>query len=114
MAGQADGTTDPKTPIPGVEKSSFDSQQLIEQTILDLTQNDNLLLDRCNECDKVQHTHHSREGCFEKVAKKEFTEVELGAMEYPMFREVQHGTEDPEGTEEKACSVCLCPIRTSA
>ena len=47
VAGQAEGTMDPEIPIGLEDKSPFDSQQLIEQTILDLTQNDNLLLKRC-------------------------------------------------------------------
>ena len=53
VAGQAEGTMDPEIPIGPGNKSQFDSQQLFEQTILDLTQNDNLLLKRCHGCDKA-------------------------------------------------------------
>ena len=47
VAGHAEGTMDPEIPVGLGDKSPFDNQQLIEQTILDLTQNDNLLLKRC-------------------------------------------------------------------
>ena len=38
VAGQAEGTMDPEIPVGLGDKSPFDNQQLIEQTILDLTQ----------------------------------------------------------------------------
>ena len=106
VSGQAEGTMDPEIPIGSGDKSPFDSQQLIEQTILDLTQNDNLLLKRCHECDKAQHAQHSCKACFEKIVKKEFTEEELYKMKYPMFREVMQDSEDPGKTEETECDRC--------
>ena len=110
IAGQADGTIDPEVPIPTEEKSPFDGQQLIEQTILDLTQNDNLLLKRCHECDKAQHAWHSCETCFEMAVNGKLTESTHAQMHYPMFREVKQDIEDPDKTEEASCDTCKCAI----
>ena len=111
VAGQAEGTMDPEIPIGLEDKSPFDSQQLIEQTILDLTQNDNLLLKRCQECDKAQEVQHSCQECFERISKREFaSEEERDKMEYPMFREVTQDIQDPEKTEETECDMCRKPI----
>ena len=59
VAGQAEGTIDPEIPVGLGDKSPVDNQQLIEQTILDLTQNDNLLLKRCHGCNQAQDIQHS-------------------------------------------------------
>ena len=107
VAGQAEGTMDPEIPIGLEDKSPFDSQQLIEQTILDLTQNDNLLLKRCQECDKAQEVQHSCQECFERISRKEFaSEEEQIKMKYPMFREVTQDIQDPGKTEETECDMC--------
>ena len=107
VAGQAEGTMDPEVPIGLENKSPFDSQQLIEQTILDLTQNDNLLLKRCQECNKAQEVQHSCQECFERISRKEFTsEEEQIKMKYPMFREVTQDIQDPGKTEETECDIC--------
>ena len=98
---------DPEIPIGLEDKSQFDSQQFIEQTILDLTQNENLLLKRCHGCDQAHGVQHICQGCFERIAKKEFTsEKEHREMRYPMFIEVAQDTEDTGKTEETKCSMC--------
>ena len=107
VAGQAEGTMDPEIPVGLGDKSPFDNQQLIEQTILDLTQNDNLLRKRCQGCNQTQDVQHSRQGCFERIPKTEFaSDKEQNEMGYPMFREVVQDIEDAEKTEETKCSMC--------
>jgi hypothetical protein len=107
VARQAEGTMDPEISVGLGDKSPFDNQQLIEQTILDLTQNDNLLLKRCQGCNQAQDVQHSCQGWFERIAKKEFApDKKQNEMRYPMFREVVQDIEDAEKTEETKCSMC--------
>ncbi len=60
-----------ETPIPEEEKSPFDGQQLIEQSICDLTADDGVVTMKCKRCTQARDIQHACKNCFEKLANNE-------------------------------------------
>ena len=96
-----------ETPIPKEEPSPFDGQQLIEQTICDLTEDDRIIVQECGKCKQTRGVKHACRSCFDEITEGN---LKVDLDQYPLFRGNEKEEAGKMGSFKSQCASCTKEI----